>query len=205
MMAIGFYFVNQRPYSLKSDRYHDSPVPIDLSNSPWPWVILIALSVLACALLLYFYKRKSGPNEQIKETEPKIDPFAQALEQLDKLSSVTPQPKAKPFIFKLSEILRIYVERQFKLPAMEKTGEEFIHEVRNHPLLRQKFEIPLKKFVQRGDLIKYSAENFNAQELKSLLNSAREFVSDAQKDWEERRRIDEEMESSGGKVKKISL
>ena len=204
-MAIVFYLVNQRPLGFKNDRYHDSPVPIDLSDFPWSWVVLIALTVLASALLLYFYKRKSGPSEQIKETEPEVDPFAQALEQLDELSSLMPKLNAKPFIFKLSEILRLYVERQFKLPAMEKTGEEFIHEVSIHPLLRQKFEIPLKKFVQRGDLIKYSAENFNAQELKSLLDSAREFVSDAQKDWEERRRIYEEKESSGGKVKKSSL
>ena len=99
--------------------------------------------------------------------------------------------------------MRLYVERQFKLPAMEKTGEEFIHEVSIHPLLRQKFEIPLKKFVQRGDLIKYSAENFNAQELKSLLDSAREFVSDAQKDWEEKRRIDEKRKARGKKLKRV--
>ncbi len=82
------------------------------------------------------------------------------------------------------------------MPAMEKTGEEFIQEVSIHPLLRQKFEMPLREFVQRGDRIKYSAENFDSKELSNLLDSAREFVCDAQKDWEEKRRIDEERLSS---------
>jgi hypothetical protein len=138
------------------------------------------------------YKKKISPIEETKKTEPEIDPFTEALKQFNELSTSTPRPKAKPFIFKLSEILRIYVERQFKLPAMEKTGEEFIQEVSVHPLLRKKFEIPLREFVQRGDRIKYSAENFDSKELSSLLDSAREFVCDAQKDWEEKRRIDEE-------------
>ena len=61
-----------------------------------------------------------------------------------------------------------------------------------HPLLRQRFEMPLREFVQRGDRIKYSAENFDSKELNSLLDSAREFVCEAQRDLEEKRQMDEE-------------
>ena len=190
-----FWISNQKSYLLDPTVLVDSPIPVFKSLGQLAkeniWGILIVLIFLLSTLLLYLYKKKIHPIEEAKETEPEIDPFTEALKQFNELSTSAPLPKAKPFVFKLSEILRLYVERQFKLPAMEKTGEEFIQEVSIHPLLRQKFEMPLRKFVQRGDRIKYSAENFDSKELTSLLDSAREFVCDAQKDWEEKRRLDE--------------
>ena len=191
-----FWTTNQKPYLLDPTVLVDSPIPVFKSlgqlakeNSLG---ILIVLTCLVCALLLFLYKKNINPIEETKKTEPEIDPFTEALKQFDELSTLAPRPKAKPFIFKLSEILRLYVERQFKLTAMEKTGEEFIQEVSIHPLLRQRFEMPLREFVQRGDRIKYSAENFDSKELNSLLDSAREFVCEAQRDWEEKRQMDEE-------------
>ena len=203
-----FWTSNQKPYLLDPTVLVDSPVPIFKSLGQIAkenvWGILIVLIFLLSTLLLYLYKKKISPIEETKETEPEIDPFTEALKEFNELSTSTPRPKAKPFIFKLSEILRLYIERQFKLQAMEKTGEEFIQEISIHPLLRQKFEMPLRDFVQRGDRIKYSAENFDSKELSNLLDSAREFVCDAQKDWEEKRRMDEERLSSEKALKSPS-
>ena len=136
-----FWTTNQKPYLLDPTVLVDSPIHVFKSLGQLAkeniWGILILLTFLLSTLLLYLYKKKISPIEETKKTEPEIDPFTEALKQFNELSTSTPRPKAKPFIFKLSEILRIYVERQFKLPAMEKTGEEFIQEVSIHPLLRQ--------------------------------------------------------------------
>ena len=84
------------------------------------------------------------------------------------------------------------MERQFDLPALECTGEEFIKEVTIHPFLRQKFEEPLKDFVQRGDRIKYSTEQFHAKQLDELLKSARDFVTQAHSELESQRMVQQE-------------
>ena len=121
-----FWTSNQNLIYLDPTVLVDSPIPIFKSLGQLAkeniWGILIVLTFLLSTLLLYLYKKKISPIEETKRTEPEIDPFTEALKQFNELSSSTPRPKAKPFIFKLSEILRLYVERQFKLPAMEKTG-----------------------------------------------------------------------------------
>ena len=84
----------------------------------------------------------------------------------------------KPFVFKLSEILRIYVERLFNLPAMELTGEEFLREISEHAFFKNRFEEVLKKFVEQGDSIKYSSDQNKGYDTKDLLDIALRFVND---------------------------
>ena len=67
----------------------------------------------------------------------------------------------KPFVFRLSEILRVYVERLFKLPAMELTGEEFMREIATHSFFKNRYESTLMEFIEQEDRIKYSKEEFS--------------------------------------------
>jgi hypothetical protein len=79
------------------------------------------------------------------------------------------------------------VERQFKIPALECTGEEFIQEISRHHLLRERFEEPLNQFVQKGDRMKYSTDQFDHKELDQLLVSARDFIEQAEEEWQKKR------------------
>ena len=142
--------------------------------------ILIILLILFIGIVFFIFKKKKIAEILPEPKQAPIEPFKDALNQIEGLAQTFPRLPAKPFIFKLSEILRLYVERQFNLPALECTGEEFIRKVSLHPLLRQKFETPLKLFVQRGDRIKYSTENSNEDEILELLQSARDFINQAQ-------------------------
>ena len=63
------------------------------------------------------------------------------------------QLEPKPFVFRLSEILRIYVQRRFKMPAMELTGEEFIVEIVSNPFFSGNYEKLLREFVNLGDRV----------------------------------------------------
>ena len=125
-------------------------------------------------------KKEKKAEKEIEKIEEKIDPFSEALEQINQLTTASPRLAPKPFIFKLSEILRLYVERQFKLSAMEKTGEEFLVAISSHPLLKQKFESTLSDFISKSDLIKYSPKEFADKELELLLESAKYFINKAQ-------------------------
>ena len=189
-------FSNQKPYLLEPHVLVDSPLPIFksigqlLSENIWGLLGLFLIFLLCT--LFYFLRKKKSVEAISKKKETAVDPFVEVIEQLDKLAATSPQPAPKPFIFRLSEILRLYVERQFDLPALECTGEEFIKEVTIHPFLRQKFEEPLKDFVQRGDRIKYSTEQFHAKQLDELLKSARDFVTQAHSELESQRMVQQE-------------
>ena len=82
----------------------------------------------------------------------------------------------KPFIFRLSEILRIYVEKVFNVPAMELTGEEFMREIASHSFFKNRYDEILREFIRQGDRIKYSEENFEDGEMNLLMQTALHFV-----------------------------
>ena len=176
-----------KPYLLDPNVLADSPVPIFKSFTQLifenSWAILVVILLTAGSCLYYFLKKKDKPQNKADNISVPIDPYADATEQLNKLASANPRPKPKPFVFRLSEILRLYVERQFDLPALECTGEEFIRKVTVHPFLRKKFAEPLKDFVSKGDRIKYSSQSFHSKELDDLLISAQEFIKQAQRDF----------------------
>lgn len=182
------YESNLKPYLLDPNVLADTPLPIfksftDLIDENL-WSILTILVILFTGIAFFIFKKKKIAEVIPQPRQDPIDPFKDALKQIESLAQTSPRPAAKPFIFKLSEILRLYVERQFNLPALESTGEEFIRKVSLHPLLRQKFETTLKLFVQRGDRIKYSTEHSNEKEVLELLQSARDFINQAQVEHE---------------------
>ena len=176
-----------KPYLLDPNVLVDIPVPIFktftqlIKENFWGFSLL--LGILVGSTLIYILKKKKKAAKEIEKVEEQIDPFSEALEQINKLISASPRLPSKPFIFRLSEILRLYVERQFKLPAMEKTGEEFLVEISSHPLLKQKFKSTLSDFISKSDLIKYSQKEFAYKELELLLESAKNFINKAQKEF----------------------
>ena len=117
--------------------------------------------------------------------EPPIDPYREALENIDELQQSHPRLHPKPFVFRLSEILRVYVEKLFKVPAMELTSEEFMREIVSHSFFRNRYEDLLREFVDRGDRVKYSTESMNQEEMNLLLNTALHFVKDTHLKLEE--------------------
>ncbi len=184
---------NPKPYLLDPNILVDSPLPILKSLSQLAkenlWSILLLLLVVLVSVLYSFIRKKDSAPQTRQENLPTIDPYLEALEQLKILDSEKPRPEIKPFIFRLSEILRLYVERQFNIPAMECTGEEFIQEISLNPLLRERFEEPLNQFVKKGDRIKYSTDPFDNKELDQLLVSARDFIQQAQGEWQKNRQV----------------
>ena len=97
----------------------------------------------------------------------------------------------KPFMFRLSEVLRSYVERRFELPALEQTGEEFLRETVEHKFFRNHYEELLREFIARSEVVKYSRQSIDGEGLHLLLNSAIHFVKDTH------RRLEEEKDLPG--------
>jgi hypothetical protein len=138
---------------------------------------LITLFLFAGSLTwLYLRKRSASAVEEVMP--PPIDPYQEALENIAELQNTKPALQPKPFVFRLSEILRVYVEKLFKVPAMELTSEEFMREIVSHAFFRNRYEDLLREFVERGDRVKYSKELMGQDEMNQLLNTALHIVKD---------------------------
>jgi hypothetical protein len=189
-MRLGFIpSIGKKAYWLDPEVQKDQPIPVfkPLTQIIGENLLPIGLSALAllCGLAVWLYLRKRKNADQNQLPEPPIDPYREALENIEELQKKHPRLQPKPFVFRLSEILRVYVEKLFKVPAMELTSEEFMREIVSHSFFRNRYEDLLREFMDRGDRVKYSTESMNQEGMNLLLNTALHFVKDTHLKLEE--------------------
>lgn len=190
---VTFFLTINKAYLLDSNREEDLPIPIFKSFSQLVeenlFIISLSILIIITVLIFILFLRRKKKGES-KEKEPeKIDPYQDALSNIQSLQDQKPLLSAKPFVFRLSEILRIYVERVFKVPAMELTGEEFMREIASHTFFKNRYDKILQEFVDQGDRIKYSKENSEDGQMNLLLETALHFVKDTHKKLEEAKNV----------------
>lgn len=177
-----FNLLLSKGYLLDQNRENDVPIPIfksvsQLIEENLLLISIISLFFLVMALIFIGLKKRKQIELNHEEPEPS-DPYEDALQGIESLQSQNPPLSPKPFVFRLSEILRIYVQRVFKVPAMELTGEEFMKEIASHTFFRNRYDKILQEFIDQGDQIKYSNEKTDDGQMKLLLNTALHFVKD---------------------------
>lgn len=139
--------------------------------------LLAFLLIIACTALAWRYFRKNELKVDAEKELIPSDPFKDAIDAIYQLKKQK-NPVPKPFVFKLSEILRVYVENMFKLPAMELTGQEFMREISSHSFFQNRFKETLGDFIKYGDYVKYSKDDCTPQSLGKLLDLALCFVEE---------------------------
>ena len=189
-----------KPYLL--DPTVESDGPLTIYKSFWQtllenytWISILSLALFVIVIVFYFI-RKRKKSSQTKTIEESIDPYAEALQAIEELQGRKLQLEPKPFVFRLSEILRIYVQKRFQMPAMELTGEEFIVEIASNPFFSRNYEDLLRDFVDQGDRVKYSKEATEASQINLLLDSALFFVKDTNKRIEDQEQAKDEGEKT---------
>ena len=193
MIMSFFYLLLSKGYLLDQNREKDTPIPIfktvsQLVKENLFLIVTTFLLILVLALIFIALRKKKKIEITEAVAEP-IDPYEEALEGIDTLQSQKPPLSAKHFVFRLSEILRIYVERVFKVPAMELTGEEFMKEIASHAFFRNRYDKILQEFIDQGDQIKYSKVKTDDGQMKLLLNTALHFVKDTHAKLQEEENI----------------
>ena len=169
-------------FLLDSDRLLDSPVPVSkgffqiIKENTFLLTSIAFIFILTLLIIFYLRKRKKTGIDD--KEEKLIDPYEEALSAITALKEEQSILSPKPFIFRLSEILRIYVEKVFNVPAMELTGEEFMREIASHSFFKNRYDEILREFIRQGDRIKYSEENFEDGEMNLLMQTALHFVQD---------------------------
>lgn len=133
-----------------------------------------AIAVAMVIVLLARYIRR-----RVLQPAPPEMPEVWALRMLRALSGTewTQPDRAREVCYRLSEVVRAYIERKFGLAAPERTTDEFLA-----LLTRDHAALPydprrLQRFLEACDSVKYAAQPLDRESGEDLLETARAFVS----------------------------
>lgn len=149
------------------------PVPL---GGNWLWLCTLIAAVLLAALAVLFWfrsRRQATPRAEVQ-----IPPHVVALDRLRAALALIGQPE--PFCVEVSQIIRAYLEQQFKLHAPERTTEEFLGELQTSALLGLDQKRTLADFLMRCDLVKFARYEPGESELRSLYDAAVRLVEETQ-------------------------
>jgi hypothetical protein len=122
--------------------------------SPWWWVFL---ALLVAGAGFYLWKRReqkiAGP-----PPAPPVPADEEALGALTQLRATgwIEAGKMKEFYSGLSDIVRTYLEHGFKIPALERTTNELIRDVRKRSDLPSECLVDLNALLESCDLAKFA-------------------------------------------------
>ncbi len=147
------------------------PVPL------WVKLTIAAGILVACAIVYWAYRVLRA---RALRPPPPIPPDRWALGQLEGLSAPDPanRPLLASYYYRLTEIVRAYIERQYGLRAPDMTTEEFlVHVSRDRHGERYQVE-HLRAFLEACDLVKYAAWTPTREDSASALTTARRYVQE---------------------------
>ena len=145
------------------------------------WWILLALALIAVALYFLLKKKKE------KEALVFIPPIQEALERLKELDEkgLLKQHKIKAYYTELTDIVRTYIEKDIKIPALESTTNELIETIEDvnesSSLNISKETIyELKSVLQSADLVKFAKSEPGMNEIRGDRQSIEQIITSAQ-------------------------
>lgn len=181
-LAIGTLKVNIRSALTSQDTM---TAPRDITGArtpppePWkPWQIAVLIgSIVAGGMAIWWLAR--AIHRRLNRAAPAIAPEVWALRELDKMSKYdwAGTGQVREYYYRLTEVVRGYVELKFGLKAPEMTTEEFLR-----VLARNQSALPydsqrLRGFLESCDMVKYAAVNPLREEMDGALSHGRAFVN----------------------------
>lgn len=143
---------------------------------PWQWALL-ALAAVAVLAGLWAWIR--WLRLRALRPPPPIAPEVRALRELAGLDPAAwlGRGETREFYYRISEVVRTYIERKFGIAAPEMTTEEFLV-----ALSRNRSALPydarkLGLFLEACDLVKYAAFEPRVEDATHALEAARAFIN----------------------------
>lgn len=124
----------------------------------WLTWLLAALAAAAFVYVLWLWRKKLREKPlKLKQEEDNRPGNVIALGKIDMLlgSGLWEQRQYKLFYITLSDILREYLRRQFKVDASADTSAELLRRVKNMPQMAP-LMYQLRDFLSSGDLVKFA-------------------------------------------------
>lgn len=138
-----------------------------------PWIlagIILTALVMIIAAVRYFLIRRRGPLKL---------PHESALEELESLKAYLARSSdVKNYYVGVSDCIRLYIERIFRLKAPEMTTEEFLVSLGSSSSLLPEDKDLLRRFLAACDLVKFAKYVPTRSETELIYETARKFISE---------------------------
>lgn len=148
-----------------------------------PYLIWVILGLLIIGLLLYFILKKKKIEEP-KEEIPLLPPYEEAIEKLKELDNklLWQNNRIKQYYSELTEIIRAYIEKELKVPALEITSDELLTYIERFKdsetitISRETFD-KLKSLLQEADLVKFAKSKPLSHEIEEDRRDAEDILN----------------------------
>ena len=149
---------------------------------PYLWYALIALIIIG--LMLYFILRKKKEVEE-EVVVPSLPPFEEAIQKLHELDEklLWQNFQIKEYYSELTEIVRGFIERELKVPALESTTDELIDILTDFndskAISTTKETIKkLRDLLREADLVKFAKSKPFSEQIEANRKEAEEVVTE---------------------------
>jgi len=149
---------------------------------PYLWYALIALIIIG--LILYFALRKKKEVEE-EVVVPALPPFEEAIQKLHELDEklLWQNNQIKEYYSELTEIVRGFIERELKVPALESTTDELIDILTDFndskAISTTKETIKkLRDLLREADLVKFAKSKPISEQIEANRKEAEEVVTE---------------------------
>ena len=146
------------------------------------YILLAALAIIGF-WVYWFVIRKQKEEEEVA-TYSTLPPFEEAIFRLNELDEkqLWQNNKIKEYYSELTEIVRGYIERELKVPALERTTDEIIETLTDfkssQSITTSKETIKkLKELLEESDLVKFAKSKPLALEIKEDRKDAENIIS----------------------------
>ena len=150
--------------------YHDikeiiEVTPEEKDDKPQWWYLLAGAALLLIILVLIFRKKKKPVMTVV---EPPVDPYKEAMTQLEKLQQE--KPEVKQYYSKLVDIFRIYVLNKTGIHSLQNTTDDLVSQLRELKIPKDQFE-KLSQSLRLSDFVKFAKYIPSAEDDKNSFDT----------------------------------
>ena len=150
-----------------------------------PYLIWVVLALLLIGLLIYYLKTRKKPKTKEIDTINTLPPFEEALEKLQELDNklLWQNNEIKKYYSELTEIVRVFIEKELEIPALEITTFELVSMLSdyNNPKninITKETVRKLNALLQEADLVKFAKSTPLSHEIEEYRRVAEKVLND---------------------------
>lgn len=145
----------------------------------YPYMLIVIFIGLLVWFMLFYLRKKEKKQPLLVRIKVEEPPHVVALRELEKLKAekLWQRKKTKLYYSRLTEIVRIYLEKRFSIMALEQTTDEILMELEGQEILSEEDYRLLREMLCQADLVKFAKADPLPDENETHFENACAFVS----------------------------